>query len=120
MPRGFAFPSPRAEFWAALRLDPEDKEAALELARVLRTGSNGVVLQSPDLPEVRSAVAQLAAAQIPVVTLASDLPGSLRRGYVGADNRGAGATAAYLLTQWVPDPAEPKLYSNLLRPMRYT
>ncbi|WP_432560810.1 LacI family DNA-binding transcriptional regulator [Kineococcus sp. SYSU DK003] len=89
---------------------------AAEIARVLRTGSNGVVLQSPDLPEVRAAVAQLASAQIPVVTLASDLPGSLRRGYVGADNRGAGATAAYLLTQWVPDPAEPVLVVRSRQP----
>jgi LacI family transcriptional regulator len=80
-----------------------------ELDRVLRTGSNGVVLQSPDTPGVRAAVERLADAQIPVVTLASDLPGSVRRGYVGADNRGAGATAAYLLTQWVPDPEEPVL-----------
>jgi len=82
---------------------------AAELDRVLRTGSNGVVLQSPDVPAVRAAVQRLAEAQIPVVTLASDLPGSRRRGYVGADNRGAGATAAYLLTQWVPDPSEPVL-----------
>jgi LacI family transcriptional regulator len=89
---------------------------AAELDRVLRTGSQGVLLQSPDLPVVRAAVERLAAAQVPVVTLASDLPGSRRRGYVGADNRGAGATAAFLLTQWVPDPAEPVLVVRGLQP----
>lgn len=82
---------------------------AAELDRVLRTGSHGVVLQSPDSPAVRAAVQRLADGQVPVVTLASDLPGSARRGYVGADNLGAGATAAYLLTQWAPDPEDPVL-----------
>ncbi|WP_432513767.1 LacI family DNA-binding transcriptional regulator [Kineococcus sp. SYSU DK001] len=89
---------------------------AAELERVLRTGSNGVVLQSPDLPVVREAVDALDRARVPVVTLASDLPGSSRRGYVGADNRGAGATAAYLLTQWVPDPTETVLVVRSLQP----
>lgn len=89
---------------------------AAELDRLRRTGSHGVLLQSPDLPVVRAAVERLAAAQVPVVTLASDLPGSRRRGYVGADNRGAGATAAYLLTQWVPDPSEPVLVVRGLQP----
>ena len=77
----------------------EPLEQALD--RVLRTGSHGVLLQAPDLPGVRAAVEALERAQVPVVTLASDLPGSPRRGYVGADNRGAGATAAYLLSQWL-------------------
>ena len=82
---------------------------AAELDRVLRTGSHGVVLQAPDSPAVRAAVQRLADGHVPVVTLATDLPGSARRGYVGADNRGAGSTAAYLLTQWAPDPEEPVL-----------
>jgi LacI family transcriptional regulator len=36
-----------------------------------------------------------------VVTLVSDLPFSKRVAYVGMDNRSAGATAAYLINQWL-------------------
>jgi LacI family transcriptional regulator len=42
---------------------------------------------------------------VPVVTLVTDLPTSPRVGYVGIDNRAAGATAAYLLQQWLADRA---------------
>ncbi|MEU1947473.1 substrate-binding domain-containing protein, partial [Streptomyces sp. NPDC020125] len=68
-----------------------------------RGGSQGVVLKAPDVPEVTAAVGRLAAVGIPVVTLVTDLPGSARRSYVGIDNRAAGATAAYLLGQWLGD-----------------
>jgi LacI family transcriptional regulator len=40
-----------------------------------------------------------------VVTLVTDLPTSRRVAYVGLDNRAAGATAAYLVDQWLPDGA---------------
>ena len=46
---------------------------------------------------------RLAAAGIPVVTLVTDLPASGRLAYVGIDNRAAGATAAYLIGQWLGD-----------------
>ncbi|MGW7622692.1 LacI family DNA-binding transcriptional regulator [Streptomyces antimycoticus] len=68
-----------------------------------RGGSQGVVLKAPDVPEITAAVGRLAAVGIPVVTLVTDLPGSARRSYVGIDNRAAGATAAYLLGQWLGD-----------------
>ncbi|MFE2446062.1 LacI family DNA-binding transcriptional regulator [Streptomyces melanosporofaciens] len=68
-----------------------------------RGGSQGVVLKAPDVPEVTAAVGRLAAVGIPVVTLVTDLPGSARRSYVGIDNRAAGATAAYLIGQWLGD-----------------
>ncbi|BBJ38418.1 DNA-binding protein [Streptomyces antimycoticus] len=68
-----------------------------------RGGSQGVVLKAPDVPEITAAVGCLAAVGIPVVTLVTDLPGSARRSYVGIDNRAAGATAAYLLGQWLGD-----------------
>ena len=72
-----------------------------DLARITRTGSHGVILKAPDVPEVLDAVARLTAAGIPVVTLVTDLPTSARAAYVGIDNRAAGATAAYLLGQWL-------------------
>lgn len=66
-----------------------------------RRGSQGVVLKAPDISEVNEAVARLAGRGIPVVTLVTDLPHSPRAAYIGIDNRAAGATAAYLLTQWL-------------------
>ncbi len=39
---------------------------------------------------------------MPVVTLVTDVPLSRRLAYVGIDNQAAGATAAYLVTQWSP------------------
>ena len=45
---------------------------------------------------------RLAAQGVPVVTLVTDVPLSRRIGYVGIDNRAAGATAAYLLTRVHP------------------
>ena len=60
-----------------------------------------MILKAPDLPEVADAVARLAARGVPVVTLVTDLPSSRRVAYVGMDNRAAGATAAYLVRQWL-------------------
>jgi LacI family transcriptional regulator len=71
------------------------------LDRIRETGSHGVILKAPDLPEVVAAVDRLAQAGIPVVTIATDLPHSRRRAYVGIDNRAAGETAAYLIGAWL-------------------
>lgn len=65
--------------------------------------SRGVILKAPDVPEITAAVARLTTAGIPVVTLVTDLPASGRLAYVGIDNRAAGATAAYLVGQWLGD-----------------
>ncbi len=73
------------------------------LDRVARRGSQGVILKAPDVPELTAAVGRLAAAGIPVVTLVTDLPASARVGCVGIDDRAAGATAAYLVQQWLGD-----------------
>ena len=78
-------------------------ELVATLDRIGRRGSHGVVLKAPDAPEVTAAVQRLGRAGIPVVTLVTDLPGSGRLAYVGMDNRAAGATAAYLLGQWLGD-----------------
>jgi LacI family transcriptional regulator len=78
-------------------------EMAEVLDRIAARGSHGVLLKAPDRPEVVDAVTRLDARGIPVVTLVTDLPSSRRRAYVGVDNRAAGATAAYLLEQWLGD-----------------
>jgi LacI family transcriptional regulator len=75
---------------------PDDLLAALD--RIPRTGSHGVILKAPDVPPVVAAVNRL---DLPVVTLVTDLPASRRTVYVGIDNRAAGATAAYLVQQWL-------------------
>jgi len=71
------------------------------LDRIRSRGSQGVILKAPDLPEIITACWRLVRAGIPVVTLVTDLPGSQRLAYVGMDNRAAGATAAYLMGQWL-------------------
>jgi LacI family transcriptional regulator len=87
------------------RFDFREKGHPREIAKVLdtiaRRGSRGVILKAPEAPEVNAAVQRLAEAGIPVVTLVSDLPFSTRVAYVGMDNRSAGATAAYLINQWL-------------------
>ncbi|MDX3451785.1 LacI family DNA-binding transcriptional regulator [Streptomyces sp. ME02-8801-2C] len=76
-------------------------ELASTLDRIARRGSQGVIVKAPDVPEITAAVGRLVAAGIPVVTLVTDLPSSARLAYVGIDNRAAGATAAYLMGQWL-------------------
>ncbi|MEV6483278.1 LacI family DNA-binding transcriptional regulator [Streptomyces sp. NPDC051576] len=79
------------------------KELVGTLDRIARRGSQGVILKGPDVPDVTAAVGRLVAAGIPVVTLVTDLPASARLAYIGIDNRAAGATAAYLMGQWLGD-----------------
>jgi LacI family transcriptional regulator len=79
----------------------EDLVATLD--RIQSRGSHGVILKAPDMPEIITACWRLIEAGIPVLTLVTDLPGSQRLAYVGMDNRAAGATAAYLMGQWLSD-----------------
>ena len=74
--------------------------AAALLDGIARRGSAGVILKAPDTPEVAAAVDRLATQGIPTVTFVTDVRSSRKVAYVGVDNRAAGATAAYLVTQW--------------------
>ena len=71
------------------------------LADRLRTcaqrGSSGVAVQVLDHALVREAVAELARADIPVVTVLTDIAGVDHLGYFGLDNRAAGRTAGLLM-----------------------
>lgn len=91
--------SPPAVLRARFHFSERIEDAALVklLARVRNRGSHGVVLKAADTPIVHQAVADLAKAGIPVVTIATDLPLSARIAYAGADNVAAGETAAYLI-----------------------
>ncbi|MGX6606008.1 LacI family DNA-binding transcriptional regulator [Micromonosporaceae bacterium Da 78-11] len=81
-------------------------DGAADLGPVLdlvgRSRSQGVILKAPDTAAVAEAVGRLV---IPVVTLVTDLPAGKRVAYVGIDNADAGATAAYLVEQWLADRA---------------
>jgi len=82
--------------------ETEPAEAvAARLARIRARGSHGVLLKAPDHPAVRAAVAGLAAARIPTVTLVTDLPQTPRLAYVGMDNDAAGSTAAWIVANWM-------------------
>ncbi|MFF4569611.1 LacI family DNA-binding transcriptional regulator [Streptomyces sp. NPDC001410] len=91
----------RSRFHFRETCPPEDLVGILD--KIAKRGTQGVILKAPDLPEIAAAVGRLVAAGIPVVTLVTDLPHSARLAYVGIDNRAAGATAAYLLEQWLGD-----------------
>jgi LacI family transcriptional regulator len=81
---------------------PAVADVVAVLDRVARGKSHGVILKAPDVPEIVAAARRL---DVPVVTLVTDLPTSKRVAYVGIDNRAAGATAAYLIEQWLADRA---------------
>lgn len=57
----------------------------------------GVALMAPDLPPVKLAINELVRSGVHVVTLFSDVAGSMRETHVGTDNRAAGRTAGLLL-----------------------
>ena len=83
-----------------LREQSEPNAAADVLDLLAERGSDGVILKAPDDPVVVEAIGRVAAAGVPVVTFVTDVPGSRRVAYAGVDNRGAGATAAYLVAGW--------------------
>jgi LacI family transcriptional regulator len=80
-------------------------EVVEALRSIARRGSHGVFLKARDVPEIAEAVDELQRHGIPVVTVFTDIPLSGRIAYSGLDNRAAGATAAYLLGQWLGEKA---------------
>ncbi len=79
------------------------------LERAGRLKSDGVILMAPDTAPIRAAVARLAASAVPVVTLATDMPGSARAGYAGLDNRLTGETAAWLMCRLIAGQTAPHI-----------
>jgi len=59
----------------------------------------GVALLAPDLPPIKLAINELVRGGTHVVTLFSDVAGSMRETHIGADNRAAGRTAGLLLAR---------------------
>lgn len=80
------------------RLDATDPaQFAAELAQV--GDCQGIALLAPDLPPVKLAINELVRSGVHVVTLFSDVAGSMRETCIGADNRAAGRTAGLLLAR---------------------
>lgn len=83
------------------RLPNQDgADFALELSKM--TDLDGIAVLAPDVPQVKLAINELVRSGVHVVTLFSDVPGSLRETFVGADNRAAGRTAGILLGRCLP------------------
>lgn len=76
------------------------------LVAVARRGSTGVAFQGVDHPIVRDAMQELTRANIPIVTLCSDVAGVERLAYVGVDNRAAGRTAGSLMGRFCRSPGK--------------
>ena len=72
-------------------------EFAAQLACV--GGCQGIALLAPDLPPIKLAINGLVRSGVHVVTLFSDVAGSMRSTAIGADNRAAGRTAGLLLAR---------------------
>lgn len=89
---------------------------AAELAKL--SDLDGVALLAPDLPAVKLAINELVRGGVHVVTLFSDVPGSLRETAIGADNRAAGRTAGLLLGRSLPR-ASPSLCAVMSPATRY-
>ena len=58
---------------------------------------DAMAVMAPDLPPVKLAINELVRSGVHVVTLFSDVAGSMRETHVGADSRAAGRTAGLLL-----------------------
>jgi LacI family transcriptional regulator len=99
------------------RLPNQDgADFAQELAKM--TDLDGIALLAPDVPQVKLAINELVRSGVHVVTLFSDVPGSLRETFVGADNRAAGRTAGILLGRCLPHGA-PGRCAMLSPPTRF-
>lgn len=88
-------------------------EFAAGLTQLAGDGNcQGVALLAPDLPPVKLAINELVRSGVHVVTLFSDVAGSMRETHVGADNRAAGRTAGLLLARMVTPPRDTLLLSS--------
>jgi LacI family transcriptional regulator len=81
------------------RVDTDDAARFAEQLVQLGAGEGcaGIALMAPDLPPVKLAINELVRAGVHVVTLFSDVAGSMRETHIGADARAAGRTAGLLL-----------------------
>ncbi len=95
-----------------LRVDARDPaHFAATLAGL--SSYQGIAVLAPDMPPIKLAINELVRAGVHVVTLLSDVAGSMREAHIGADNRAAGRTAGLLLARMAqPDSRNTLLLSS--------
>lgn len=86
-----------------LEMPPIDGPGAEQIARALATlgDVDGVAVVAQSHPRIHDALQRLGARDVPVVTLLSDLPDTLRQAYVGIDNLRAGRLAGEVITRFL-------------------
>jgi LacI family transcriptional regulator len=72
-------------------------DETIELIRSVGRDCDGFALVSKNIEPVKSVLKELQGASKPVVALVSDLDPTIRKAYVGIDNRAAGQLAAFIL-----------------------
>ncbi|MDR3517316.1 MAG: LacI family DNA-binding transcriptional regulator [Azospirillaceae bacterium] len=100
----------------AFRIDTGNSSAFAD-ALLKLADFDGVVLLAPDLPPIKLAINELVRTGVHVVTLLSDIGGSLRAMHIGVDNRAAGRTAGLLISRIIgaARPAKVLLVSEATR-----
>ena len=97
-------------------LEGFNPQSLAERLHALRGEANGVGLIAQDHPLVREAIRALHQANVPVVTIASDVLSVPRLAYVGIDNRQAGRLAGQLMGRFMcgKKPAKVALFAGSL------
>lgn len=84
-----------------LRVPPEDPHALAAALAGLDGDVSGVALLAAETPLARDAIRALHVRGVPVITVASDLPGTERARFVGIDGHDAGRTAGVLMGRFL-------------------
>lgn len=85
-------------------MDDISPEAVSARMREFGEQVDALAVVAGDHPLIASSIEHLAARQVPVFALISDLSTPLRAGYVGLDNRRKGRTAAWFITRLAREP----------------
>lgn len=85
-------------------MDDISPEAVSEKMREMGEHVDALAIAAGDHPLIAAGIDALAAKQVPVFSLITDLNTPLRAGYVGLDNRRKGRIAAWFITQLAREP----------------
>lgn len=80
----------------------DDEAPATIAAALLRSHCDAAIVYAQEHLVIHAAIAEMALAGKPVMTMISDLPGSMRLAYAGTDHYKAGRSAGYFLTHMAP------------------
>lgn len=85
-----------------IRLDDQDlHHAARTLSRLSAEDVDGVAIMAPELPQIRDAILRMRERGIRTIPFVANQPQQAEDGFVGIDNRGAGATAGRLMGRFL-------------------